>query len=199
MNNLFNRNQEFSVVPQNFKFANKGKIVDILERCIVLELEKPPVGLEKMKINEFYSQTRHGMLYFSSAIAKIDEAKNRIVVMKPKKHRFLQRRTFTRIKFVEDIVLKDKDREIPATTMDLAAGGIKLKSKEVLDLNTYYNVAIPLAGGEDIICKFQPIKMEKNEEDNIYISAGKLLDVDQKDKMRIIQYCLRKDIEYNKR
>ena len=41
--------------------------------------------------------------------------------------------------------------------------------------------------------------MEKVEEDNIYISAGKLLEVPQKDRMRIIQYCLRKDIEYNKR
>ena len=81
MNNLFTRGQEFSIVPQNFKYANKGKVVDILERCVVLELENPPIGLEKMKFNEYYSQTRNGMLYFSSAIAKIDEEKNRIVII----------------------------------------------------------------------------------------------------------------------
>ena len=162
MNNLFNRGQEFSVVPQNFKFANKGKIVDILDRCIVLELEKPPVGLEKMKINEYYSQTRNGVLYFSSAIAKIDEDKNRIVVMKPKKHRFLQRRAFTRIKFIEDLELKYNDLIIKATTEDLAAGGIKLKTKECLDLNTEYNISLPLAGGDDIVCKYRPVKMEKS-------------------------------------
>ncbi len=199
MNDLFTRGQEFSVVPQNFKFANKGKIVDILDRCIVLELEKPPTGLEKMKINEYYSQTRNGVLYFSSAIAKIDEDKNRIVVMKPKKHRFLQRRAFTRIKFIEEIELKLDNSTIKAITEDLAAGGIKLKTKECLDLNKEYDLALPLAGGDDIICKYRPIKMEKVEEDDIYISAGKLLEVPQKDKMRIIQYCLRKDIEYNKR
>lgn len=199
MNNLFNRNQEFSIVPQNFKYSNKGRIIQIFENSIVLELEKPPTGLEKLKINEFYSQTRHGTLYFNAAIAKIEEDKNIIVVMKPKKHRFLQRRTFTRIKYVENIVLKTATEEFPATTMDLAAGGIKIKTDACLDLNTIYDTQIPLAGGNDIVCKFQPIKMEKDLEDDIYISAGKLLEVDQKDKMRIIQYCLRKDIEYNKR
>lgn len=198
MNDLFSRNQEFSIVPQNFKYSNKGKIVDILERCIVIELEKPPTGLEKLKINEFYSQTRHGTLYFNAAIAKIDEAKNRIVVMKPKKHRFLQRRTFTRIKFVEEIELKIDGTTIPANTKDLAAGGLKVLTKECLDLNKIYDLDLPLAGGDPIVCKFQPIKMEKNE-DEIYTSAGKLLEVNSKDRMRIIQYCLRKDIEYNKR
>ena len=111
----------------------------------------------------------------------------------------MQIRAFTRIKFIEELELKYDGNVIKATTQDLAAGGIKLRTKDCLDLNTEYDISLPLAGGDDIICKYKPIKMEKVEEDDIYISAGKLLDVPQKDKMRIIQYCLRKDIEYNKR
>lgn len=196
MNELLNMGQEFCIVPAKVENANKGTITDILNNSFVMELIKEPEGLIVQRVMEFYSQTKHGTLYFNSSIAKIEGRK--VVVLKPRRHRFLQRRTFTRIKFVEPIELKLNNSKIPAESVDLAAGGLKLQTKKTLDIDKKYQISIPLAGGDNIKGYFEPIKIEKNEK-NIYTTAGKLVEISYPDRMRIIQYCLRKDIEYNKR
>ncbi|MCQ2790109.1 MAG: PilZ domain-containing protein [bacterium] len=196
MNELLNIGQEFCIVPAKIEHSNKGVITDILNNSFVIELIKEPEGLIIQRVLEFYSQTKHGTLYFNSSIAKIEGKK--IVVLKPRRHRFLQRRTFTRIKFVEPIELKLNQTKITAESVDLAAGGLKLKTDKTLNIDKKYKISIPLTGGENIKGYFEPIKIEKDEK-NIYTTAGKLVEISYADRMRIIQYCLRKDIEYNKR
>ena len=192
MNELLEKEQVISVVPQDFRHSNKGKVVNILERSFVLELFHAPEGLETKKIMEFYSQTKHGTLYFSSAIAKIDE--NIILVLMPKKHRFLQRRNFSRVKFVEDLSLILGNSSYKITSLDISAGGMKIKTDENIDINSDYNLGIKLPGGECIKTIFQPIKIEKNDNKS-YIVAGRFVDLSPKDKMKIIQFCMRKNIE----
>ena len=197
MNELLNIGQKIKVVPQDFKFSNKGIIIAILKESFVIELIAPPTGLKLRQVIEFYSPTKHGTLFFNAAIAKIDE--NKIVVTKPLKHRFLQRRTFTRIKFGEKIDLTKNGKAIAAEAVDLAAGGIKMKSKESFGIDEIYDIKFALSGGlDDIKCQFIPVLVQRSE-DNIYTVAGKFIDLPYDDRMRIIQYCLRKDIEYNRR
>lgn len=196
MNELLNDGQLIRVVPQDFQYSNRGLIVHILSGCFVIKLAAPPTGLKIGQVIEFYSPTKHGTLFFNSSIAKIDEDK--IVVLKPKKHRFLQRRAFTRIKFGEQVELMRDGDVLNATAVDLAAGGIKVTSKESFDIDSTYNIKFPLVGGKDIECQFVPVLVQKSEE-NIYTVAGKLVHLPYKDRMRIIQYCLRKDIEYNRK
>jgi hypothetical protein len=196
MNELLNINQLIRVIPQDFQYSNRGIICDILKEGFVIKLAAPPEGFVIGQVIEFYSPTKFGTLFFNSSIAKVDGDK--IVVLKPKKHRFLQRRTFTRIKFAENIDVTKNDKKINATAVDLAAGGIKMKSEEKFELDETYSIKFPLSGGNDIRCKFIPVLVQHAEND-IYTVAGKLVDLPYKDRMRIIQYCLRKDIEYNRK
>lgn len=196
MNELLNIGQKIKVVPQDFEQATRGTIVSLLNESFVLQLAAPPTGLKVRQVIEFYSPTKFGTLFFNSSIATIDEDK--IVVLKPKKHRFLQRRTFTRIKFAEKIEVKHNGVEIEAKAVDLAAGGLKMKSKESFGIDEVYELKFPLAGGQDVTCKFVPVSIQHSE-DGIYTVAGKFLDLPYTDRMRIIQYCLRKDIEYNRK
>lgn len=196
MNELLNDGQLIRVVPQDFQYSNRGIILHILNECFVIKLAAPPTGLKVGQVIEFYSPTKHGTLFFNSSIAKIDDDK--IVVLKPKKHRFLQRRAFTRIKFIEQIKFTKNDETIMGTSIDLAAGGIKVTSEHTFDIDSSYSIEFPLAGGKNIKCDFVPVLVQKSE-DNIYTVAGKLMHLPYKDRMRIIQYCLRKDIEYNRR
>ena len=195
MNELLTLNQEISVVPQDFKNANKGKISLILGSSFAIELSNTPVGLEPKTVMEFYSQTKHGTLYFTSPIVKTDG--NILVVLNPKKHRFLQRRTFSRVKFVQDLWLESDDKSYNAKSTDLSAGGLKIKTTESMSIDLQYNVVINLTGGGSINTVYQPLKIEKSE-DGIYTLAGRFVDLSKKDKMKIIQFCMRKNIEYNK-
>jgi len=197
MNELLNIGQKIKVIPQDFQYSNRGKIVSILKEGFVIQLVAPPTGLKVRQVIEFYSPTKFGTLFFNSAIAKIDDDK--IVVLKPLKHRFLQRRTFTRIKFAEKIELKKDKKLIEAQAIDLAAGGIKMKSKESFGIDDVYDIKFSLVGGlERISCQFVPVLVQRSE-DNIYTVAGKFVDLPYDDRMRIIQYCLRKDIEFNRK
>ena len=196
MNELLEKGQAISIVPQNFKNSNKGKIGMIHDSFFTVDMFHAPEGIERKKVMEFYSPTKNGTVYFTSGIVKIDE--NTVVVSIPKKHRFLQRRNFTRVKFIQDIELKLNDKTFFATTLDLSAGGIRLKTTENININSQYDLFIRLVNENSIQCKFEPIKIEKSE-DCIYTVAGRFINQTRTDKMKIIQFCIRKDIENQNR
>lgn len=196
MNELLEKGQEISIVPQDYKHSNKGKVLDIKSSFFTLEAMHEPEGILPKKVVEFYSQTKHGMLYFSSGVIKVDG--NLIVATFPRKHRFLPRRAFTRIKFIQDLDLKIKDKTFKTTALDLSAGGLKLKTNEHLDIDSEYEICINLLGKNNISCIFEPIKMDKNE-DGSYTLAGRFKNLKRTDRMKIIQFCIRKNIENKNR
>jgi c-di-GMP-binding flagellar brake protein YcgR len=196
MNELLEKNQLISIVPKNFKNSNKGKVLDIMNTCFTLKLEHEPQDLLPKKIMEFYSTTKNGTLYFSSSIVKVDG--DVLVVLMPRKHRFLQRRAFTRIKFIQDLDLKLNGKSINASSLDLSAGGIKLKTNEHIELNSEYDLRINLIKDNYINCKYEPLKIEKTDDGN-YILAGRFKNLNKIERMKVVQFCIRKDIENKNR
>ena len=95
MRELIEKDKKITVVPHDFKCANKGIIVDISPKSFVVELEYEPTGIMRHNYCEFYTQTSHGTLYFDSYPESVEG--NRITVANPAKHRFLQIRQYTRI------------------------------------------------------------------------------------------------------
>ena len=197
MNELLEKNQLISIVPQNFKNSNKGKIDQIHNKFFTLKLFHKPEGIEPKKIMEFYSPTRNGMLYFNSSIIKI-ENDDTIVVTFPRKHRFLQRRTFTRVKFSQDLTIELDNKKYKAESIDISAGGIKFKTNECIDIDGEYNLGMELISCSIINCKYSPIKIEKTD-NGIYTVSGRFKNLTQTDTMKIIQFCIRKDIENKNR
>ena len=153
MRELIKNEQLVTIVPQDFKNSNKGKVLDVSLEGFRMELKYKPEGIIKNHICDFYSLTDNGYLYFESYIQNIEN--NVITIANPIKHRFLQRRKFTRIKFMEDLELVSGDIVHKVRTLDLSAGGMKLRTSENIDIEKEYNVSIKLNDEREVKCKYQ--------------------------------------------
>jgi c-di-GMP-binding flagellar brake protein YcgR len=192
MAELLEKEQILSIVPQDYRNSNKGKVLDINKNSFSLELFHEPDGIAPQKIMEFYSSTKNGMLYFTSSAAEING--NTLTVLIPRKHRFLQRRALTRIKFAQGLNLKSGDKSYEAGSIDLSSGGMKLKTKESLSIDSEYSLSINLLEKSSVECNYQPMKIEKNS-DGSYTLSGRFQNLTNADKMKLTQFCMRKNIE----
>lgn len=192
MRELIKKEQLVTIVPQDFKNSNKGKVLDVNMDGFRMELKYKPEGLLKNHICDFYSMTDNGYLYFESYIQNIEN--NVISIANPVKHRFLQRRKFTRIKFNEDLTLEYNGSSYNVRTLDISAGGMKLRSQENINMENEYKVSIKLSNDQNIECKYQVIRMEKSD-NGFYTISGRFTNLSNIDKMTLVQFCMKKDME----
>ena len=192
MRELVKEKQIVTIIPQDFKCSNKGRILDVGMDGFRMELKYKPEGLIKNHICDFYSLTDNGYLYFESYIKDLQN--NVISIANPVKHKFLQRRQFTRIKFLEDLELKYNDIIHKIRTLDISAGGMKVQSEENINIEYEYSVSIKLSNEQIINCKYQLIRIEKGD-NGLYTISGKFVGLSNIDKMILIQYCMKKDME----
>lgn len=179
------------MVPFDFKNANKGLITEVTPEGFTLELDYEPDGILKSNYCEFYTTTKNGILYFDSYAKDING--KTLKIANPAKHKFLQRRKFTRIKFVHDLEMSSGDISHKITTLDISAGGMKFKTKENFNIELDYNVTLPLSDEQNVECVFSPIRIEKNNDG--YTLSGEFKYSDNMKKMTLIQYCSKRSIE----
>ncbi len=192
MRELIEKDRKITVVPSDFKCANKGTIVDVEPRYFTIELEYEPDGIMRHNYCEFYTQTNHGTLYFDSYPETIEG--KRVKIANPAKHRFLQRRQYTRIKFVHELDLTADNITHKITTLDISAGGMKIKTNENINIEGNYKIVLPLSEEQFVECVFSPIRIEKNENGG-YTISGRFEYHNNKDKMTLTQYCTKRSIE----
>ena len=161
MRELIEKDKKITVVPADFKCANKGTIVEVEPKYFTIELEYEPTGMMRHNYCEFYTQTSHGTLYFNSYPETIEG--KRVTIASPAKHRFLQRRQYTRIKFMHDLDLTFDGGSHKITTLDISAGGMKFRTNENVNIEKEYKITLPLSEKQSIECIFIPIRIEKNE------------------------------------
>ena len=197
MRELVKTDQIVTIVPQNFQKTNKGKVIDVSDEGFRMKLMYKPDGLLVNHICDFYSLTDNGYLYFESYVEALDN--NIIKIPNPVKHRFLQRRKFTRIKFIEDLVLTCDDISHNVRTLDLSAGGMKIRTQDNIDIEKEYHVSINLSDEQVINCRYQLIRIEKGD-NGIYTISGRFTHLNNIDKMTLVQFCMKKDLEnFNKK
>lgn len=192
MRELIKKEQLVTIVPQDFKNSNKGKVLDVSLDGFKMELKYKPEGLIKDHICDFYSLTDNGYLYFESYIQELSN--NVVKIANPVKHRFLQRRKFTRIKFLEDLELVWEDTVHKVRSLDISAGGMKLRTEENIDIEKEYKVCIKLSDEQEVKCKYQLIRVEKGDS-GLYTISGRFTNLSNIDKMTLIQFCMKKDME----
>ena len=192
MRELIKKEQLVTIVPQDFKNSNKGRVLDVDMTGFRMELKYKPEGLLKNHVCDFYSLTDNGYLYFESYIQNLEN--NVITIANPVKHRFLQRRKFTRIKFIEDLELTFGDISHKVRTLDLSAGGMKLQTGENIDMGQEYKVSVKLGEDQIIKCRYQIIRMEKGD-NGLYTISGRFVNLSNIDKMTLIQFCMKKNME----
>ena len=192
MRELIKNEQIVTIVPQDFKKTNKGRVLEVSNDGFRMELKYKPEGLIVNHICDFYSFTDNGYLYFESYIKALEN--NVITIANPVKHRFLQRRKFTRIKYLENLVLCCGDKQHEVRTLDLSAGGMKLTTADNIDMEKLYDVSIKLSEEQEIKCKYQLIRVEKNDSGK-YTISGRFVNLSNIDKMTLVQFCMKKDME----
>ena len=192
MRELVSENQEILIIPQNYKFANKGKVTEVRAGDFTLELKYEPDGILENTYCEFYTQTPHGKLQFDSYAKKI-EGKT-LIIASPAKHRFLQRRQYTRIKYLNDIEIISGNSTHRISTLDISAGGMKLTTNDNINIEDTYTVALPLGDALTLNCKFQPIRIEKRNEGG-YTISGRFIFDSAHDRMFITQFCAKRSYE----
>ena len=192
MKELVKKDQPINIIPKNFKCANKGTVSAVEDKGFSINLKYSPDGISKNAICEFYSQTQNGVLYFESSVNEIEN--NTIFIANPIKHRFLQRRKFTRIKFIQDLELNKGDINHKVSTLDISAGGMKFTTKSSINLDNEYKVIISLSSDQEIKCKFVPIRIEKNDE-GFFTVSGRFKNLTNIDKMTLVQFCMKKNME----
>lgn len=191
MRELIEKDQRITMVPFDFKNANKGLITDVSPEGFTLELDYEPEGVLKSNYCEFYTTTKNGILYFDSYAKDING--KTLKIANPAKHKFLQRRKFTRIKFIHDLEMTSGDISHKIMTLDISAGGMKFKTKENFDIELDYNVTLPLSEEQNVECVFSPIRIEKSSDG--YTLSGEFKYSDNMKKMTLIQYCSKRSIE----
>ena len=192
MRELLKNEQLVTIVPQDFKNTNKGTVTEISPEGFRMKLKYKPEGLLVNHICDFYSLTDNGYLYFESYIQALDN--NVISIANPVKHRFLQRRKFTRIKFLENLVLTNGDISHKIRTLDLSAGGMKIQSEENIDIEKEYDVTVKLSDEQEVKCRYQLIRVEKGD-NGLYTISGRFTHITNIDKMTLVQFCMKKDME----
>lgn len=192
MRELIKKGQTILIVPKDFKLTNKGEVLAVAPKGFIMKVHYPTNGIVVNHVCDFYSQTENGMLYFESYTMEMKN--NLLTIANPIKHRFLQRRKFTRIMFLTETKLYRDDISYDITTVDLSAGGLKFKSKEYINIDKEYYVDIILSEEQVIKCKIQLIRIEKKEE-NEYVLSGRFIILNNVDKMTLIQHCMKKNME----
>lgn len=191
MRELIEEGRRVTVVPYDFKNANKGTISEVSQDGFTVELDYASVGMLKHNYCEFYTQTKYGTLFFTSYPKEIEEKKIRVA--NPAKHKYLQRRQYTRIKYIHDLELKYENESYKITTLDISAGGMKFKTNENLNIEREYKITLPLSEIQSVECIFSPIRIEKTGEG--YTLSGRFIYITNKDQMTLIQYCAKRSIE----
>ena len=192
MRELLKNEQIVTIIPQDFKKTNRGTVTEVSSDGFRMKLQYKPEGLMVNHICDFYSLTDNGYLYFESFIQALEN--NVITIANPIKHRFLQRRKFTRIKFLEDLVLTNGDISHNVRTLDLSAGGMKIRTEENIDIEKEYDVTIKLSNEQSIKCRYQLIRIEKGD-NGLYTISGRFTHLNNIDKMTLVQFCMKKDME----
>ena len=192
MRELLEKDRKITIVPADVKCANKGVITETDSKYFTIELDYEPTGIMRHNYCEFYTTTSHGTLFFNS-FAETIEGKT-LKIANPAKHKFLQRRQYRRIKFINDLDLNFDGGSHKITTLDISAGGMKFNTNSNVDIEKEYTITIPLSEKQSVECIFSPIRIEKKETGG-YTLSGRFDYHNSTDKMTLTQFCAKRSIE----
>lgn len=206
MKKLLKKNQKVFMVPENIKGALSTNIKKLTTKTIEVEIDKKDLKYYKKDVAiEMFTVVDAGMLYFKPVVTEILKDENTIKVEFDKKvYDLLQRREFTRVEIEKEFKLVDLDKEYTCKTVDISAGGMRFVTEAPLTPVKDYIIEFSLDSGIPIRCFFKPIRVDefvtketkktkKSQPQNIV--SGRFIALKNIDKIAIVQFCFRKEME----
>ncbi len=189
MRNEIVENKEFYILSRSIDNATKCKVINVSEEYLDVKLDiKGKYEVDESV--ELFAITKKGQLYFETIVKNVND--DIVSMWFPINYRYLQRREYSRINLQKDVTLKKGEKEIGAKIVDLSAGGFKVITSEQLDLLTEYSFQINI-DNEVANCNFEPIRIELNGDK--FVSSGRFNNISSRDRIALVQYCFRKQIE----
>ena len=71
---------------------------------------------------------------------------------------------------------------------------MKLQTTENINIENEYSVTIKLSNEQEVKCKYQLIRVEKDDNGK-YTISGRFVNQSNIDKMTLVQFCMKKDME----
>ena len=203
MKKLLKKNQKICLVSQDIKGALSTKVNRFVGGIVEVTVEKEDIGYYKVgDVIEMFTVVDDGMLYFKPTVKEIDEQANVVKAEFDKKtYSLLQRREYTRVDFEKEFKLQDSETgsEYPCTTLDISAGGMKLVTDAHLVVDKDYLIEFSLENEIPISCFFRPIRVDEIKDQSTTtvrnIVCGRFVLLKNIDKIAIVQFCFRKQME----
>lgn len=189
MRNQITENKEFYILSRSIDNAERCKVTEVCEDCFKVKLNNPR-KYETDESVELFSMTANGQLYFETIVKDVQN--DIISIWFPITYKYLQRREYSRVSLNKTITLKNGNKIINAQVIDISAGGLKIATKEQLELLKEYMISIEIEN-KTLETTFEPIRTEALPAG--FISSGRYKNISNYDRIALVQYCFRKQIE----
>ena len=177
--------KEFNIISRKIDNATTCQVSAIFDEYFEITLNTNEEYKAEESV-ELFAMTSKGQLYFETIVKEVNE--NKLLIWFPISFKYLQRREYTRITINKEIQIDNQNAQI----IDISAGGLKLKLNNQLKLLQEYPISINL-DNNIINCNFLPIRISANN--NEFISSGKYTNLNNQDKITLVQYCFGKQFE----
>ena len=177
--------KEFNIMSRTIDNATTCCVCDVFDDYFEVKLNTNEEYQAEETV-ELFTKTSKGQLYFETIIKEIQQDK--LLIWFPISFKYLQRREYTRVSINKEIKIDNENAQI----IDISAGGLKLKLQKQLNLLQEYPIIVDL-DGNTINCNFVPVRI--SADNNEFISSGKYTNLNNHDKINIVQYCFGKQIE----
>lgn len=181
--------KEFNIISRRIDNASKCSVIEICEDCFQVKLQKD-CEYEPDESVELFAMTPNGQLYFETMVKEVQN--NILSIWFPITYKYLQRREFSRITTNKEIILEKSNKNITAKLIDISAGGLKIMTQTQLMLKEEYQTKFKI-DNKIIESIFEPIRVEAVK--NYFIASGRFKNITNYDRITLVQYCFRKQIE----
>jgi len=201
-------NGRIEVIDYDSDVNYKSNIQDITEDGILITIpmkEGKYLPLNKSeRVSIIYYEEKEVYQFEVDVLGRTIDVIPVILLSKPQNVRLIQRRNYVRVLILKVIKCLNIDRELlakdvsrivgttsshkfkEATLLDLSGGGMRIKTELKLQLNDGLIISLPLIE-EEITIKAKVVRCDE-QQDNLRAYGLKFLDLEEKDRDKIIKY-----------
>lgn len=197
MEKIIQKAKNFKIIPDNFVSSGAFDVLSVDENTIEAKLIlADKKDLNDYKINsivEVFGVYEIGLIYFQTKIVDLQEDIIKLALTQD--YSIIQRREYSRVNLSGSVVFEDFGPDLVENVEDISAGGIKLVTKLPLEIDKHYAIVITLSNNMKIECSLHPMRVMKNDEANTYTISGKFVNIENVDRIVLVQYAFKIKME----
>ncbi len=200
MKEIIESAKDFKIIPNNFKSSGAFDVISVDEEKIKAKLilvdEKELSDYTTGSSVEVFGVNNVGLIYFETKILDIDNDIISLALVSD--YSIIQRREYSRVGLNQGkVIFKDFAPDFIKNVEDISAGGIKLITNNILELDKHYDIEILLSNNMKIECALQPIRIKEidYEGQKCYLISGKFVNLENMDRIVLVQYAFKIKME----